>query len=106
MTTPVVTATEAMPFRDLAALLYARDIGAVPVVASAGQLLGVVSRPDLIPKTAGLAAAAGLCPGVGSRRRERRPALARTPRQLMTAPAGTLPPQATLQQAHLLMRRH
>lgn len=33
MTTPVVTATEAMPFRDLAALLYARDIGAVPVVA-------------------------------------------------------------------------
>ena len=33
MTTPVVTAAEAMPFRDLAALLYARDIGAVPVVA-------------------------------------------------------------------------
>ena len=32
MTTPVVTAAEAMPFRDLAALLYARDIGAVPVV--------------------------------------------------------------------------
>ena len=59
MTTPVVTATEAMPFRDLAALLYARDIGAVPVVAPAGQVLGVVSRPDLIPKTAGLAAAPG-----------------------------------------------
>jgi len=36
MTTPVVTATEAMPFRDLAALLYARDIGAVPVVGPAG----------------------------------------------------------------------
>jgi hypothetical protein len=30
MTTPVVTATEAMPFRDLAALLYARDIGRCP----------------------------------------------------------------------------
>ena len=72
MTTPVVTAAEAMPFRDLAALLYAQDIGAVPVVGPAGQLLGVVSRPDLIPKTAGLAAAAGLCPGFGSRRRERR----------------------------------
>jgi CBS domain-containing protein len=56
MTTPVVTATQAMPFRDLAALLYARDIGAVPVVASAGQLPGVGSRPDLIPETAGLAA--------------------------------------------------
>jgi CBS domain-containing protein len=59
MTTPVVTATEGMPFRDLAALLYARDIGGVPVVAPAGELLGVVSRPDLIPKAAGLAAAAG-----------------------------------------------
>jgi CBS domain-containing protein len=64
MTTPVVTATEGMPFRDLAALLYAWDIGAVPVVAPAGELLGVVSRPDLIPKAAGRAAAAGLCPGV------------------------------------------
>ena len=56
MTTPAVTATEAMPFRDLAALLYARDIGAVPVVAPARQLPGVGSRPDLIPETAALAA--------------------------------------------------
>ena len=79
MTTPVVTATEAMGFRDLAALLYARDIGAVPVVGGAGQLLGVVSRPDLIPKTAGLAAAARLCPRFGSRRRERRRRLKRAP---------------------------
>ncbi len=106
MTTPVVTATEAMPFRDLAALLYAQDIGAVPVVAPAGQLLGVVSRPDLIAKTAGLAAAAALCPGFGSRRRERRRALARTAGELMTAPAGTVAPQATVEQAARLMRRH
>jgi hypothetical protein len=42
ITTPVVTAAEAMPFRDLAALLYAEDIGAVPVVAPTGQVLGVV----------------------------------------------------------------
>jgi CBS domain-containing protein len=87
-------------------LLYARDIGAVPAVAPAGQLLGVVSRPDLIPKTAGLAAAAELCPGFGSRRRERRRALARTAGELMTAPAVTLPPQATVEQAARLMRRH
>ena len=106
MTTPVVTATEAMPFRDLAALLYARDIGAVPVVGPDGQLLGVVSRPDLIPKAAGLAAAAGLCPAFGSRRRERRRALARTAGELMTAPAVTVAPQATVEQAARLMRRH
>ena len=64
MTTPVVTATGATPFRDLAALLYAGDIGAVPVVAPTGQVLGVVSRPDLIPKAAGLAAPRETVPGV------------------------------------------
>ena len=106
MTTPVVTATEAMPFRDLAALLYARDIGAMPVVAPTGQLLGVVSRPDLIPKVAGLAAATGLYPGFGSRRRERRRAMARTAGELMTTPAVTVTPQATVEQAARLMRRH
>jgi CBS domain-containing protein len=106
MTTPVVTATEAMPFRDVAALLYARDIGAMPVVAPTGQLLGVVSRPDLIPKVAGLAAATGPCPGFGSRRRERRRAMARTAGELMTTPAVTVTPQATVEQAARLMRRH
>ncbi len=45
MTTPVVTAGEAMPFRDPAALLYAKDIGAVPVVAMDGQVLTPSSRP-------------------------------------------------------------
>jgi len=106
MTTQVVTATEAMSFRDLAALLYAGDIGAVPVVAPTGQVLGVVSRPDLIPKAAGLAAPAGLCPGFGPRRRERRRALARTAGELMTTPAVTVAPQATVEQAARLKRRH
>jgi len=106
MTTPVVTATEAMPFRDLAALLYAGDIGAVAVVAPTGQVLGLVSRPDLIPKAAGLATPAGLYPAFGPRRRERRRALARTAGELMTTPAVTVAPQATVEQAARLMRRH
>jgi len=105
MTTPVVTATEAMPFRDLAALLYAGDIGAVPVVAPTGQVLGLVSRPDLIPKAAGLATPAGLYPAFGPRRRERRRALARTAGELMTTPAVTVAPQATVERAARLMRR-
>jgi CBS domain-containing protein len=106
MTTPVVTATEAMPFRDLAALLYAADIGAVPVVAPAGQVLGVVSRPDLIPKAAGLATAARPLLESRSRRLERRRALARIAGELMTAPAVTVAPQATVEQAARLMHRH
>jgi CBS domain-containing protein len=106
MTTPVVTAAEAMGFRDLVALLHARDIGAVPVVALAGQVLGVVSRPDLIPKAAGLVPAAG--PRLASRahRRERRQVVARTAAELMTAPAITVTEQATIGQAARLMRRH
>ena len=85
MTTPVVTATEAMPFRDLVALLHARDIGAVPVVAPDGEVQGLVSRPDLIPKAAG-PAPAGLRLASRSRRRQRRQAMARTAAELMTAP--------------------
>ena len=105
MTTSVVTATEAMPFRDLVALLHARDIGAVPVVALAGQVLGLVSRPDLIPKAAELAPA-GLRPASRASRRERRQAVARTAAELMTAPAVTITQEATIKQAARLMRRH
>jgi CBS domain-containing protein len=106
MTTPVVTAAEAMGFRDLVALLHARDIGAVPVVALAGQVLGVVSRPDLIPKAAGLVSAAGPRLASGARRRERRQVAARTAAELMTAPAVTVTEQATIEQAARLMHRH
>ncbi len=97
MTIPVVTATKAIPFRDLAALLYARDIGAVPVVTAAGQVLGIVSNRDLIEKAAGPPAAAGPRQH-GSRRRDRR-SLGRTAGDLMTAPAVTIPPHATIGQA-------
>lgn len=54
MTAAVVTAGEAMPYRDLAGLLYAHGIGAVPVTGPAGQVLGVVSGADLAAKPAGL----------------------------------------------------
>lgn len=104
MSTPVVTATKAIPFRDLAALLYARDIGAVPVVTSAGQVLGIVSNRDLIEKAAGPPAVAGPRQH-GSRRRDRR-SLGRTAGDLMTAPAVTISPQATIGQAARLMLRH
>jgi CBS domain-containing protein len=104
MTTPVVTATEAMPFRDLVALLHARDIGAVPVVAPGGEVLGLVSRPDLIPKAAG-PAPAGLRLASRSRRRQRRQAVARTAAELMTAPVVTITEEASIEQAAGLMRR-
>jgi CBS domain-containing protein len=103
MTAPVVTAGEAMPFRDLVALLHAGDIDAVPVVSPAGRVLGVVSRRDLIAHPAGLPAAGW--PGSGQRRRNRRRAVSRTAAQLMTAPAVTIAPEAAAGQAARLMCR-
>jgi CBS domain-containing protein len=72
MTIPVITAAEAMPFRDLVALLHARDISAVRSSPRPGQVLGIVSRVDLI----------------------------------MTTPAVTITPQASVQEAARVMRRH
>jgi CBS domain-containing protein len=86
MTTPVITGAGPMPFRALVALLYARDIGAVPVVTPAG-VLGVVSNHDLIAKPAGPPAVAGPRLTHRSRRCKRR-SLARTAGELMTTPAA------------------
>jgi CBS domain-containing protein len=106
MTTPVVTAGEGMPFRHLAALLYANGIGAVPVTGPAGQVLGVVSNADLAAKPAGLpGVTAGLRLECPRRRRERRKARARTAGGLMTAPAVTVSPAAAIGQAARIMSR-
>ncbi len=79
MTTPVVTAGETMPFRHLVALLYASDIGAVPVIDPERRVLGVVSNADLIAKAGGLPAArSGPRLHFPRRRRERLKAMART----------------------------
>jgi CBS domain-containing protein len=107
MTTPVVTAGETMPFRHLVALLYASGIGAVPVIDPEGRVLGVVSNSDLMAKAGGLPATP-TWPGLQFPRRrcECRKALARTAGELMTAPAVTVTPAATIGQAARLMRRH
>ena len=52
MTKEVVTVRSFAQFREITAILLARDIGAVPVVDSAGRAIGVVSRTDLLAKQA------------------------------------------------------
>jgi CBS domain-containing protein len=106
MTTPVVTAGETMPLRHLIALLHASGVGAVPVTDPDRRVLGVVSHADLIIKAGGLLAApAGPRLESGRRRRRRRQADARIAGELMTAPAVTVPPAATAEQAARLMIR-
>jgi len=106
MTTTVVTAGESMPYRHLAGLLYAKGIGAVPVVDPERRVLGVVSGADLAVKAAdALAVPATARLDSPRRRRERRKAGARTAGELMTAPAVTVTPEATIGQAARIMRR-
>jgi CBS domain-containing protein len=105
MTTAVVTASVTTPYRHLVALLYAKGIGAVPITGPAGQVLGVVSSSDLTAKAAGLPATGGPQLACPRRRRERRKAMARTARELMSAPAITVTPAATIEQAARIMRQ-
>ncbi|MBS2964165.1 CBS domain-containing protein [Actinocrinis puniceicyclus] len=52
MTNDVVTVRSYATFREVAATMVNRRIGAMPVVDSIGHLIGMVSRTDLIPKEA------------------------------------------------------
>ncbi len=47
MTTPVVTIAPSTPVKEVAALLFARHISGVPVVAN-GEVVGMVSEGDLL----------------------------------------------------------
>lgn len=52
MTTKVVTASELTEIRELAALMLDHDISALPILSSAGRLVGLVSEADLLAKEA------------------------------------------------------
>jgi CBS domain-containing protein len=52
MSRPVITVTPSTPVQEVARLLNARRISGVPVVDSAGKLLGMVTEADLLLKEA------------------------------------------------------
>jgi CBS-domain-containing membrane protein len=51
MVSPVITAGENETVRDVARLLIAKRISAVPVVDGAGKLVGIVTEADLMHRT-------------------------------------------------------
>jgi CBS domain-containing protein len=53
MTSPAVTVAPDTPVRTIAALLTGRGINRVAVTDSAGRLLGLVSRADIVKATMG-----------------------------------------------------
>src|SRR5512139_156964 len=106
MTRDVATVAEETPYRQIVDVLIRRGVSAVPVVDGFRRVLGVVSEADLLHRIerAGEPAQRRI---IESRRR--RGARARSEAlvagDLMTAPAVTTSPQASLPAAARLLDR-
>jgi CBS domain-containing protein len=88
MTADVVTATLDTQFKELTGLMAIHKVSALPVIDSAGGVAGMVSELDLLRKE----------------QFEDQPG--RTARDLMSSPAVTVAPDATIVTAAQLMDRH
>lgn len=89
-----------LPYRDIARVLAREQAGALPVVDAQDHVIGVVSESDLLAKVA--FEASGHRPGPIGRLRERRmhgKARGDTAADLMTSPAITVLPDATVAEA-------
>jgi CBS domain-containing protein len=107
MTTDVVSVAEQAPFKDVAGLLAFHRIAALPVVDDAGHVVGMVSETDLLLKQELPHAVDGGSLFEGSHRRaERIRAGGRCAGGVMTCPAVTVAPDATVTQAARLMHDH
>lgn len=106
MTRDVATAREETPYRQIVDVLIRRGVSAVPVVDSFDRVLGVVSEADLLHKVERAGHPDERRVFEGRRRRTaREKAGALVARDLMTAPAVTTTPQASLPAAARLMDR-
>ncbi|PWK65183.1 CBS domain protein [Streptomyces sp. CG 926] len=106
MTTQVVAVTPDTGFKDIAAAIERWKVTALPVVEGEGRVVGVVSEADLLPKEEFHDHGPGL---IEQMRRLGDTAKAGSTRaeNLMTTPAVTIRPDATLPQAaHLMADRH
>ncbi len=105
MTADVATVREDTPFHEIAGLLAARRVSAVPVVDADNRVLGVVSEADLLPK---LEFADEPDAGAGlferrAHRQARHKATGTIAKDLMTAPAVTVPQDSTVVAAARLL---
>ena len=107
MTQEVVTVDEHASFKDIATLIGERRVSAVPVIDREGRVLGIVSEADLVLKEEFPEGPAGGRLFQGRRQRmERAKAAGNTAAELMTAPAVTIGPDASVANAARLLHRH
>lgn len=102
MTTNVVAVTLTAQFKEIATAMERWKVTAVPVIEGEGHVVGVVSEADLLPKEEFHAHRPGM---IEQMRRLGDTAKAGSLRaeQLMTSPAVTVHPDATLPQAARIM---
>lgn len=103
MTTSVVTVDRITPYKEIASVLSEHQISGLPVLSMGRHVAGVVSGGDLL-------AARDRNPVAGSWWRRwlssRKLHEGRTAQQLMTSPAVTIYPDATITAAARLMNAH
>jgi CBS domain-containing protein len=107
MTPEVVTVGEQASFKEIAATMAERRVSALPVLDEGGRVAGIVSEADLLLKEELREGPAGGRLFQGHRQRvQRAKAAGATAAELMTAPAVTVGPDATVTEAARLLHRH
>ena len=102
MTVSVVTVDRITPYKEIARRLAEHKVGGVPVLTMGRHVAGVVSEGDLLAARDGNPAAGRRWPG-WPRRHRHHGTLAE---DLMTSPAITIRPDATIAAAARLMNAH
>jgi CBS domain-containing protein len=107
MTTSVVTVDRITPYQEIDRLLTQHRISGVPVLTMGRQVAGVVSEADLLSAEDERARHARMAAAAGRRWPHRKqPHASLTAGTLMTAPAITTGPDATIPAAARLMNTH
>jgi CBS-domain-containing membrane protein len=107
MTWEVVTVNEQAPFTEMVRLMAVHKISALPVVSETGWVVGIVSEADLLRKEQFQEDFEG--ENWLERRRQRvarAKAAGRTAGEVMSAPAITIDPDASVPMAAKLLARH
>ena len=107
MTTSVVTVDRITPYQEIDRLLTEHRISGMPVLKMGREVVGVVSEADLLAAEDEASRRARMASSIGRRRlfgKQRHVSL--TAGTLMTAPAITIGPDATIPAAARLMNTH
>ena len=107
MTTAVLTVDRITPYQDIDRLLTRHRISGVPVLKMGREVVGVVSETDLLAAEDETRRQARMAASMGRRWHLRKqPHVRLTAGALMTSPAITIGPEATIPGAARLMNTH